>query len=224
MRRPSMLSLSLALKFSAGTSRLVESRSGSGRTWPTAAGRSLRRCAPWGRPGQAGGKGDHAVAAGAAIGGLDAGDAAERGGLADGAAGVGAGGRRAPGAATATALPPDEPPGMRVGGPGVCARGGASKPTGANAEFSLAEPMANSSRLSLPRSRRRFGQLGDHGGVKRRLVARQHLASRRCWGSRRVTKMSLCAIGTPSSAAVPAAMAGVGARAWARVASSFRAT
>src|SRR3989344_4397205 len=71
---------------------------------------------------------------------------------------VTAGARRA---ATPTALPPDEPPGMRPGGQGVrrgrgwVAEGwrrgaGATKPRGATAEFSLAEPMANSSQLSLP--------------------------------------------------------------------------
>jgi aspartyl-tRNA(Asn)/glutamyl-tRNA(Gln) amidotransferase subunit A len=43
---------------------------------------------------QAGGESHHAVAAAHAVGGLDAGDAAEAGGLADGAAGVGARGRR----------------------------------------------------------------------------------------------------------------------------------
>ncbi len=43
---------------------------------------------------EAGREGDHAVARGAAVGRLDAGDAAERGRLADRAAGVGAGGAR----------------------------------------------------------------------------------------------------------------------------------
>ena len=60
---------------------------------------------------------------------------------------VTAGARRA---ATATALPPDEPPGMRSVAQGLRTGAGASKPTGATAEFSLAEPMANSSQLSLP--------------------------------------------------------------------------
>ena len=53
---------------------------------------------------------------------------------------VAAGSRRA---ATAAAEPPDEPPGTRVGSQGLC--------TGPKAEFSLAEPIANSSQLSLPR-------------------------------------------------------------------------
>ena len=44
-------------------------------------------------------------------------------------------------AATAAALPPDEPPGMRVVSQGLRA--------GNQAEFSLLPPMANSSQLSL---------------------------------------------------------------------------
>jgi hypothetical protein len=47
-------------------------------------------------------------------------------------------------AATAAALPPDEPPGTRVRSQGLS--------TGPKAEFSLAEPIANSSQLSLPSS------------------------------------------------------------------------
>ena len=45
-------------------------------------------------------------------------------------------------AATAAALPPEEPPGTRVVSQGLR--------TGPKAEFSLAEPIANSSQLSLP--------------------------------------------------------------------------
>ena len=65
--------------------------------------------------------------------------------LADGTAGpldgvpVAAGARPA---ATAAALPPDEPPGTRAVSQGLV--------TAPKAEFSLAEPMANSSQLSLP--------------------------------------------------------------------------
>ena len=47
-------------------------------------------------------------------------------------------------AATAAALPPDEPPGTRARSHGLS--------TGPNAEFSLDEPMANSSWLVLPSS------------------------------------------------------------------------
>ena len=46
--------------------------------------------------------------------------------------------------ATAAALPPDEPPGTRVGSQGFR--------VGPKAEFSVDEPMANSSRLVLPTS------------------------------------------------------------------------
>ncbi|MNE98017.1 hypothetical protein D3C80_1964640 [compost metagenome] len=60
---------------------------------------------------------------------------------------VTAGARRA---ATATALPPDEPPGMRSVSQGLRTGAEASKPTGNTAEFSLDEPIANSSQLSLP--------------------------------------------------------------------------
>ena len=52
---------------------------------------------------------------------------------------VAAGTRRA---ATAAAEPPDEPPGTRARSQGLR--------TGPKAEFSLAEPIANSSQLSLP--------------------------------------------------------------------------
>ena len=45
-------------------------------------------------------------------------------------------------AATATADPPLDPPGVRVGSHGLRA--------GPNAEFSLDEPIANSSQLVLP--------------------------------------------------------------------------
>ena len=45
-------------------------------------------------------------------------------------------------AATAAALPPDEPPGTRAVSQGLV--------TLPKAEFSLAEPIANSSQLSLP--------------------------------------------------------------------------
>ena len=56
-----------------------------------------------------------------------------------------------PRAATATAEPPDEPPGTRDRSQGLRTGAGASKPIGATAEFSLAEPIANSSQLSFPR-------------------------------------------------------------------------
>ena len=78
------------------------------------------------------------------------------------------------------------------GVPGVAHGGGASKPTGATAEFSLAEPMANSSQLSLPRVTqpawaRRVTTVASNG----RAVARQH-PEPAVLGKSRVTKMSLC--------------------------------
>ncbi len=60
---------------------------------------------------------------------------------------VAAGARRA---ATATAEPPEEPPGTCRGFQGLRAGWGASQPTGATSAFSLLAPMANSSQLSLP--------------------------------------------------------------------------
>ena len=55
---------------------------------------------------------------------------------------------------------------------------------------------------------RGLGEARDDGGVERARVAVEHASSRRWWRSSRVTKMSLCAIGTPSSggrACAPAA-------------------
>ncbi len=73
------------------------------------------------------------------------------------------------------------------------------------ATFSLAEPIANSSQLSLPSvTRTGLGQLAHHGGVEGRAVTGQHLASRRWSAKSAVTKMSLCAIGTPAQGAADA--------------------
>ena len=60
---------------------------------------------------------------------------------------VTAGARRA---ATATAEPPEEPPGTRVVSQGLRTGCTLSQPTAGMAEFSLVPPMANSSQLSLP--------------------------------------------------------------------------
>src|SRR6218665_3125044 len=60
---------------------------------------------------------------------------------------VAAGARRA---APGPALAPGGAPGKRRGGPGGGPRGGPGWPQGATAEFSLDEPIANSSQLSLP--------------------------------------------------------------------------
>src|SRR5579875_2035334 len=64
-------------------------------------------------------------------------------------------------AATAAALPPDEPPGTRARSHGFR--------TGPNAEFSLEEPIANSSWLVLPSSVapascRRVTTVAEYGG------------------------------------------------------------
>jgi hypothetical protein len=65
-------------------------------------------------------------------------------------------------AATATALPPDEPPGTRSTHHGFF--------TGPNAEFSLELPIANSSRLVLPimtapSASRRSTTVAEYGGT-----------------------------------------------------------
>src|SRR6516165_12500871 len=64
-------------------------------------------------------------------------------------------------AATAAEEPPEEPPGTRARSHGLC--------DGPNAEFSVDEPMANSSMLVLPRittpaSRRRLVMVASYGG------------------------------------------------------------
>ena len=53
-------------------------------------------------------------------------------------------------AATATALPPEEPPGTCAAFQGLGNACAAPWPTAAMAEFSFPEPIANSSQLSLP--------------------------------------------------------------------------
>src|SRR5689334_14331587 len=68
-------------------------------------------------------------------------------------------------AATATALPPDDPPGVRVGSHGFFAV--------PNALFSFEEPIANSSMLHLPgktasAARRRATTVASYGGLKPR--------------------------------------------------------
>ncbi len=92
---------------------------------------------------EAGAVGHQAVAADAAVGGLEADHAAEGGRLADRAARVAAEGRGARRAATAAAEPPEEPPGTRSRSHGLR--------VWPVALFSVDEPMANSSMLVLPR-------------------------------------------------------------------------
>ena len=138
---------------------------------------------------------DHAVARAHAVGRLDAGDAGEARRLADRAAGVGAGGgrREARGDRRGRAARRAARHARRV--PRVLA-------PAPKAEFSFDEPIANSSQLSLPSVtmpaaaealRRRSRRTG--------CGSRRASSSRRWCGSRAVTKMSLCAIGTPSSGA-----------------------
>ena len=120
-------------------------------------------------------------------------DAGERGRLADRAAGVGAGGRRAPGARRPR--PPSRPSCRRARAPGPtgCAPGRSS-------EFSLDEPIANSSSWSCRRARcRRACSAVDDVRVEGRGEVRRASASRRSCGRPAVTRMSLCAIGMPVS-------------------------
>ncbi|MPM22387.1 hypothetical protein SDC9_68839 [bioreactor metagenome] len=117
---------------------------------------------------EAGGEGDHAVAAGATIGGLDAGDAAKRCGLADGAAGIGAGGAGCQAcrncrcrAARRAARNAGLVPGVQHLADGRVLVGRAH---GEFIKVELAE-----------RDAARIGQLGHHRRIERRLVAGQHL-------------------------------------------------
>ena len=88
-------------------------------------------------------EGDQPVARHPPVGRLEPDDAAERRRLADRAARVRARARAAPSrAATAAADPPLDPPGIRVGSHGFR--------VAPNAEFSVDEPIANSSQFVLP--------------------------------------------------------------------------
>src|SRR6478672_297035 len=94
-------------------------------------------------------------------------------------------------AATAAALPPLDPPGTRVGSWGLR--------VGPKAEFSVDEPMANSSRLVLPTntapaSRRRVTAVASYGGLQPSRIRDPQVV-----GSPRVHRMSLRATGTPAS-------------------------
>src|SRR6188472_4506401 len=94
-------------------------------------------------------------------------------------------------AATAAADPPLEPPGTRVVSCGLR--------VGPNAEFSVDEPIANSSRLVLPTmtapaSRNRRTTVASYGGRQPSRIRDEHVVA-----SPRVHKLSLIAIGTPAS-------------------------
>ena len=89
------------------------------------------------------GEGDEPVAGDQAVGGLQPHHAAEGGRLADRAAGIGAQGDRGEAGGDRRPFPPLEPPGTRLRSWGFR--------VGPNAEFSVDEPMANSSSWSSPR-------------------------------------------------------------------------
>src|SRR6478735_7900653 len=94
-------------------------------------------------------------------------------------------------AATAAAEPPPEPPGMRSRSHGLW--------VGPNAECSVEEPMANSSRLVLPRigilaARRRSTTVASYG-----LCQPSRILEPAVGGWPTVTIRSLTAIGTPAS-------------------------
>src|SRR6266851_5825582 len=94
-------------------------------------------------------------------------------------------------AATAAADPPDEPPGTRVRSHGLR--------DGPNAEFSVDEPMANSSMLVLPRittpaSRNRLVTVASYGGTQPARILDPQVV---CMSV--VVNTSLSASGTPAS-------------------------
>ena len=164
---------------------------------------------------EAAGEGDEPVAADDAVRRLDPDDAAQRGRLADRPAGVAAerrrrrtrrrprprcrrSTRRAPGSVSC---------GLRVG---------------PNAEFSVLEPMANSSRLVLPTmtapaARSRSTTVASYGGRQPSRIFDEHVV-----GMPRVHMLSLSATGTPASGpgSRPAATASSTARAAARASSA----
>src|SRR3954471_12444314 len=94
-------------------------------------------------------------------------------------------------AATAAALPPREPPGTRDGSCGLR--------VGPNAEFSVDEPMANSSRLVLPTttapaSASRDTIVASYGGRQFSRMREEHVV-----GTPLVHMLSLRATATPAS-------------------------
>ena len=93
------------------------------------------------------GKGDEAVSRHPPVGRLHADHATQRRRLADRAAGVGAERERGEAGRHRRGAPPDEPPGTRDGSWGLR--------VGPNAEFSVEDPIANSSRFVFPTTMRR---------------------------------------------------------------------
>src|SRR4051812_29274573 len=95
-------------------------------------------------------------------------------------------------AATAAALPPLEPPGTRLVSWGFR--------VGPNAEFSVEEPIANSSRLVLPitiapAACNRSTTVASYGGRHPSRIRDEHVV-----GMPRVAKLSFSATGTPAAA------------------------
>ena len=93
-------------------------------------------------------------------------------------------------AATAAALPPDDPPGTRVGSCGLR--------VGPKAEFSVDEPMANSSRLVLPTitapaATTRSTTVAVYGGRHPSRIRDEQVV-----GMPRVQRLSFRAMGTPA--------------------------
>src|SRR4029079_3512746 len=94
-------------------------------------------------------------------------------------------------AATAAALPPLLPPGTREVSCGLC--------VGPNAEFSVLEPIANSSRLVLPMmtapaSGNLVTIVASYGGFPPSRIFDEHVV-----GTPRVHMLSFSATGTPAS-------------------------
>src|SRR5688572_6516471 len=92
-------------------------------------------------------------------------------------------------AATAAALPPEEPPAVRVGSQGLR--------VGPKAEFSVDEPIANSSMLvvpigTAPASRRRATAVEVYGARQCSRIRDPHETSAPAWH-----RLALIATGTP---------------------------
>src|SRR5688500_12263879 len=95
-------------------------------------------------------------------------------------------------AATAAALPPGDPPGTRLGSWGFL--------VGPNAEFSVEDPIANSSRFVFPTgmapaARKRSTTVASYGGLQPSRILEEHVV-----GTPVVQRLSLSAIGTPARA------------------------
>ena len=117
-------------------------------------------------------------------------------------------------AATAADDPPDDPPGTRVVSCGLR--------VGPKAEFSVDEPIANSSMLVLPTvmapaAANRVTTVASYGGSQPSRIRDEHVV-----GTPRVQRLSLRATGTPASGpgSRPSATAASTARAAWRAASS----